>query len=294
VNSTNYTIFSDISADVPASFAAQADIHFIPMHYTLGDQDRQCYGIESEDVLKRFYEGQRCGDLTRTTQIPPQQYVDAFSPILESGSSILYLALSSGLSNTFHSAQLAARELEDKFPNAKVICVDSLSATAGMGVQLEYAVKNRSQGMSIEDNAAWLENNRLRVFHWFVVEDLMYLKRGGRISPATAVLGSALNIKPILKIQTDGTLVNFSKKRGMKAALNELIDLYRANASLEPEERIYVLHSDSSDNAAFLASRLREINPACRLTTMMLSPIIGAHVGPGMCAVVHVGKENRT
>ena len=285
-----YHIFSDISADIPASYARENDIRFIPMHYTLGEEDRVCAGIEPEEVLKRFYDGQRSGSLTQTTQISPQNYIDVFEPILRAGDSILYLSLSSGLSNTFQSSQIAAQELSEKYPDAEIACVDSLSATAGMGLLLELAVQNRENGMGLRENAAWLEENRLRVQHWFMVEDLMYLKRGGRISPTTAVVGSALNIKPILKIRPDGTLVNFAKKRGMKAALNHIVELYKANASGEPGDRVYIVHADNAEGAAYLAAAVRAMDPACSITEMMLSPIIGAHVGPGMCALAHMGK----
>jgi DegV family protein with EDD domain len=285
-----YIIFSDIAADVPAAYAQENDIRFIPMHYTLGEEDRVCTGIEPEMILKRFYDGQRGGDLTQTTQISPQKYIDVFEPIMREGGSILYLSLSSGLSSTYNSSQIAAMELSEKYPEAELVCVDSRAATIGMGMLLEKAVENRVAGMRLRENAAWLEENRLRVHHWFVVEDLMYLKRGGRISPTTAIVGSALNIKPILKILPDGTLDTFAKKRGTKAALNYLAEFYKTYGTGTDGDRILVVHADNETGAEYLTAALREINPGCVVTKMMLTPIIGAHVGPGMCAFVHMGK----
>lgn len=287
----SYVIFSDISADIPAGYAKENDIRFISMRYSLGDEDRVCEEIETEEVLKQFYNGQRNGDLTRTSQISPQVYMDVFTPVLREGKDILYLALSSGLSSTYQSSCLAAGQLKEQFPEREIVCVDSLAATGGMGLLLEAAVQNRKEGMAPAENGKWLEENRLKVCHWFMVEDLMYLKRGGRVSAATAVVGSALNIRPVLKIEEDGTLKNFAKARGTKRALNSLVDYYEAAGDKKPGERVYILHADSQENAEYLEEKVKQINPQCSVTKMMLSPIIGAHTGPGMCAVVHFGRR---
>ncbi len=287
----SYVIFSDISADIPAGYAKENDIRFISMRYSLGDEDRVCEEIETEEVLKQFYNGQRNGDLTRTSQISPQVYMDVFTPVLREGKDILYLALSSGLSSTYQSSCLAAGQLKEQFPEREIVCVDSLAATGGMGLLLEAAVQNRKEGMVPAENGKWLEENRLKVCHWFMVEDLMYLKRGGRVSAATAVVGSALNIRPVLKIEEDGTLKNFAKARGTKRALNSLVDYYEAAGDKKPGERVYILHADSQENAEYLEEKVKQINPQCSVTKMMLSPIIGAHTGPGMCAVVHFGRR---
>lgn len=288
----SYLIYTDVSTDISPDFAKENDIHFIPMNYSLREEDRLCSGIEEEDILKRFYDGQRHGDMTRTSQITPQIYEEIFRPVLEKGISVLYLCLSGGLSSTYNSSCLAAKELNEKFSDAEVVSVDTLAATAGMGLLLEKAVENRRAGMSIRENAKWLEENRLRVCHWFMVEDLMYLKRGGRVSGATAALGTALNIRPILKIENDGTLQNFTKARGTKNALRKLVEYYASGREGGEKERIYIVHADSEENAAHLEEEIRKINPTANITKMMLCPIIGAHVGPGMCAIVHWGKRN--
>lgn len=289
--SKDYIIYSDISADLPAEYAAENDIRFIPMSYTLGEEDRVCSCIEPEDILHRFYDGQRSGDLTHTTQISPYKYVEIFEPILASGKSVLYISLSSGLSNTYNSSLIAAGELNEKYEGVKVVCVDSLGATGGMGALLEMAVDNRKNGMSIDENAQWLEKNRLRIYHWFMVEDLMYLKRGGRIPATTAIVGSALSIKPLLKIDSDGTLSTFAKKRGAKAAMNELLELYKTRSVGGKGERVIIIHADDKEKAEYLKNGVLEHNPEADISVMMLSPIIGAHVGPGMCAIVHIAPE---
>ncbi|MCD8376011.1 MAG: DegV family protein [Oscillospiraceae bacterium] len=286
-----YRIFTDPSADLSPEIIAEQEISFVPMHYSIGGETRDIAGLEQPEVLKRFYDGQRGGDLTQTSQISPQVYIDLFRPLLLEGQSVLYLSLSSGLSGTYQSACMAAEELNQLHPSARLACVDSLSATAGMGLLLEAAAENRAAGMSLEENAAWLEENRLRVCHWFVVEDLMYLKRGGRVSSATAVVGTALNIKPVLTIAEDGTLATIGKIRGSKAALKQLVSYYEQTSPGGQGERIIVIHADNPAGADFLEAELKQRNPACRLTRVALSPIIGAHTGPDMCAFVHFGRR---
>lgn len=290
----SYMIFTDVSADIDKEFAREKDIHFIAMDYTLGEEVRHCDGIEDEEILKKFYDGQRGGDFTKTSQISPANYIEAWEPYVKEGTSILYLSLSSGLSGTFQSSNLAARDLMEEYEGVSIISVDSLAATAGMGLLAEAAVYNREKGMSIEENADWLNENKLRINHWFMVEDLMYLKRGGRVSATTALVGTTLNIKPILTIDREGKLPNIDKKRGVKATLNRLFEFYQASAKeaeQEFENTIYLIHADDSGKVDITEKLIRDANPNARIKKMMLSPIIGAHVGPGMTAVIHWGTE---
>lgn len=288
----DYLIFADISADLPKAFAKEHGIRFLPMRYTVGTTDGVLTGNEEEAQIKEFYQAQRRGETTQTSQISPQTYQEAFRPFAEQGIPLLYLSLSGGLSNTYNSACLAAEELKEEFPNAEIVCVDSRGATAGIGLLLESAVKNRENGMSLAENRAWLEEKRNQVCHWFMVDDLQFLRRGGRVSAATAIVGTALNIKPILKIEDDGTLKNFAKARGTKAALNRLLELYEQNSAKEPGERIFTVHSDNEESAAYLEQRLKELNPSCNLSRILITPVIGAHTGPGLCAIVHFGNRN--
>lgn len=289
--SREYVIFTDASADVDRNIVKAGDVRFVPMHYTLGGEDRVCSDIEEEALLKKFYDGQRGGETTQTSQITPQQYIDVFEPYLKEGKSVLYLSLSSGLTKTYDSVCLAIRELEDTYTDAKVVAVDSLAATGGMGLLIEEAVSNRNKGMSIDDNAAWIEENRLKVGMFFVVDDLMYLKRGGRIPATTAVIGTALNIKPILEVDNEGKLITIDKKRGVKPALKELAAKYSEKRIAGMRNRVYIVHGDSADKADALEALIREIDQKADITKMMLSPIIGAHTGPGMAAVIFFGER---
>ena len=279
----------DASADIDSKVFLEEDIRFIPMQYSLNEEMRESKGIESEELLKSFYDSQRSGELTKTTQITPYQYINFFSKLLNEGYSILYLSLSSGLSSTYQSAMLAASELNDEHKDEKVYVVDSLGATGGIGVLLELACKYRKEGKSIEENCALLNNAKLKLHHFFMVQDLMYLRRGGRVSGATAVVGTVLGIKPILKIDENGKLVNFTKRRGNKLALEELAKLFNENYELN-DSPIYVVDGDAKELGDFLASEIKKLIPEAVVKRNMLSPIIGAHTGPGLVAVCFIGK----
>ncbi|MDY4724267.1 MAG: DegV family protein [Bacilli bacterium] len=285
----SYLIVMDASADIDSKVFLEEDIRFIPMQYSLNEEMRESKGIESEELLKSFYDSQRSGELTKTTQITPYQYINFFSKLLNEGYSILYLSLSSGLSSTYQSAMLAASELNDEHKDEKVYVVDSLGATGGIGVLLELACKYRKEGKSIEENCALLNNAKLKLHHFFMVQDLMYLKRGGRVSGATAVVGTVLGIKPILKIDENGKLVNFTKRRGNKLALEELAKLFNENYELN-DSPIYIVDGDAKELGDFLASEIKKLIPEAVVKRNMLSPIIGAHTGPGLVAVCFIGK----
>ena len=285
----SYLIVMDASADIDSKVFLEEDIRFIPMQYSLNEEMRESKGIESEELLKSFYDSQQSGELTKTTQITPYQYINFFSKLLNEGYSILYLSLSSGLSSTYQSAMLAASELNDEHKDEKVYVVDSLGATGGIGVLLELACKYRKEGKSIEENCALLNKTKLKLHHFFMVQDLMYLRRGGRVSGATAVVGTVLGIRPILKIDENGKLVNFAKRRGNKLALEELAKLFNENYELN-DSPIYIVDGDAKELGDFLASEIKKLIPEAVVKRNMLSPIIGAHTGPGLVAVCFIGK----
>lgn len=286
----NYLIYTDASADIDPAVIEKFDIRFVAMNYTVGDEERLCTNLETTAFLKTFYDAQRAGKETHTSQITPNFYMETFAPLLAEGKSVLYLSLSSGLTKTFDSVNLAAAELAETYSAAKVVAVDTLCATGGMGLIVEAAAKNREDGLSIDENAAWLSEHRLDVVHWFMVDDLMYLKRGGRIPAATAVLGTALNIKPLLKIDREGHLITLEKKRGYKLALKGLAEKYAA-ARDESRNRVYIVHGDCPEHADELERLVKTVNPQAEITKMMLCPIIGAHTGPGMAAVIFFGNR---
>ncbi|MDE7162385.1 MAG: DegV family protein [Anaeroplasmataceae bacterium] len=285
-----YIIMMDVSGDIQMASVQKWDLKFIPMQYSLGEEMRTSVGPEDKDVLKRFYDGQRNGDLTKTSQITPYQYEEYFEPYLKEGYSILYLCLSSGLSSTYSAACLAKESLKEKYPELDVYPVDSLGATGGMGVLIEEALKNREKGLSVEENKNAIEALVPKIKHWFLVQDLMYLKRGGRVSAATAVVGSMLNIKPILKIDENGKLVTIAKKHGNKAAAHALFEYFKMNYNEELSNTVYICDADSRELALILAAEVKREFPNVEIKHTTLCPIIGAHTGPGMVAICHLGK----
>lgn len=286
----DYIIMMDVSGDIDREVAKENNLCFIPMEYSVGNEIRCCEGPESEETLKSFYEGQRKEDFTKTSQISPYKYEAVLRSIFEEGKSVLYLCLSSGLSSTYQSACVAKQNMMEEYPDCNFYPVDTLAATGGMGVLAERAIRNRSKGMSIEENYEDLVKASKKVKHWFVVEDLMYLKRGGRISASTAVLGTALNIKPILNVNQEGKLQTVTKKRGDKASLAELISMFDADYDAASGDVIYIVHADSQQKAESINKQLKEKYPGSEVRICGLSPIIGAHTGPGMAAVCFMGK----
>ncbi len=284
----HYEIWTDSSADIAP--AAAGEIRFVPMSYTVGDETRISAGPETEDTLLRFYRAQREGKATRTSQITPQQYKDAFIPSLESGKDVIYISLSSGLTETFNSVNMAKRDLDGRFAGT-LYPVDSLAATGGMGLLCERAVMNRREGMSAEENARDLCEAAGRLCHVFMVDDLMFLKRGGRIPAATALVGTMLSIKPILIIAEDGSLATVSKKRGTAAGVKELCRRWRETRDPAPGARVYTTHTDAAELSARVKQLLLEADPSADVTSMLMCPVIGSHVGPGTVTLIYFGDR---
>ncbi len=287
----SYLIYSDVSIDIDKDFATTHDVRYIPMEYVLGNETFHCEKPESDEMMHNYYEQLRQKVTTQTSQITPHHYMEIFEPLVREGQSVLYLSLSSGLSNTYESALLAVSNLKEEYDNVNIEVVDSLSATGGMGLLTESAFANMEAGMSLKENADWLREHAMKVLHWFKVQDLMYLKRGGRVSAATAVVGTALNIKPILRIDQKGKLETIDKKRGNKLALKGLFDKFEATFDPSISDVVYISGSDSMDEAEIVKNMLLEKYPDLKVRTTMLSPIIGAHTGPGMLALIHYGSK---
>ena len=288
----DYVICIDASVDIEQKFIDDNGVVIIPMEYMIGSEEKMMQNRLTDEELLAFYDAMRRGEVTHTSQITPFTYQQVFRQEAEKGHDILYISLSSGLSSTYASALNAAEDIEEDFDGLKIEVVDSLAGTGGMGLILLMAVKNRQDGMALSDNAAALRSSAGKVGHWFLVDDLKYLRRGGRISAATAVAGAVLNIKPILKIADDGTLVSIAKKRGLAKASSFLTECYAAavDRSLPPD--VVIAHADCAQEAETMRSRILAANPDAQVHICGLGPVIGAHTGPGMAAVIHWGNRN--
>lgn len=288
-----YTIFTDAAADLPLDWYNRYEIQGVPMEYTLSDVTSTLLpGEEQKDKISDcFYEALRKGEKASTSQATPYKYIDAFSPVLEAGNDILYCCFSSGMSGTWHNALLAGELLKEQYPERTIRCVNTLSSSAGQGLIVIQAATLRERGVSLEENALWLESHVQNMNHWFLVDDLEFLKRGGRISPAEAFLGGKLQIKPILTIAPDGKLVVAEKIRGRKRSMERLVSLFRDNSDFQDVQPVVLLnHAGCQKDGTLLADMVRETAPPdVQVFVTPLSPFIGAHTGPGMLSVCFWG-----
>ena len=288
----DYVICIDASVDIEQHWIDDNGVIIIPMKYTLGEQEYLMENRLTDLKLKEFYDAMRAGQITHTSQITPYYYQQIFGKEAQKGYDILYISLSSGLSNTYSSALTAAGEIEDEYEGIKIEVVDSLAGTGGMGLLLMMAIRAKQNGVSLSENAAALRANAGKVCHWFMVDDLKYLRRGGRISAATAVAGTVLNIKPILKIQDDGTLISIAKKRGLAKAASFLTECYGGALDASISNDVVIAHADCEKEAEAARDRILSINPDAQVMICGLGPVIGAHTGPGMAAVIHWGNRD--
>lgn len=288
----DYVIFTDGGASLLPNICLEHDIRCISMDYLLNDQPFH-YSPAQEDaeaVCTAFYDALRAGASVSTSQITLFMFEEAFRPVLEQGLDILYCCFSGGLSSTWQMAQQALAQLSEEYPQATLRFVDTRSAAAGLGVFVMQAVRNKAAGMTVEENADALQQRVQQCCHWFTVSDLDFLKRGGRVSPAVAFFGSKLNIRPMLKIDPEGKLVVYGKVRGQTASMDDLIK-HLTDTLYDATDTIWLDHSGVPDLGAELAERVKQAAPKAQVQLVPLSPIIGAHTGPGMLSVCHFGTQ---
>ena len=286
-----YVIITDATADLPAEELLRYDIQVIPMFYKISGEDTLYEGGWPDERLHAIYERLRGGEQVSTSQITPATYEEYFTPWLEKGRDILYISFSSGLSGSYQSACVSAPVLMERFPGRKVVVCDSLGATFGEGLAVLQAARNREQGMPVEENGKWIEGHVQNNVHWFTVDDLMFLKRGGRISAATAILGTTLQIKPVMHVDDEGRLVPVEKAQGRRTSLKGIAKKMRESGVGLEAQTVYIGHGDARDDAEFLAEVIRKTVPVQRIHIGMISPIIGAHSGPGTVALFFVGSR---
>ncbi|MCR4672580.1 MAG: DegV family protein [Lachnospiraceae bacterium] len=290
----DYRVITDAAGDTVHEFASEFGIEVIPMLVDLGNGKTFYETLDQAEMEpEEFYRLVREEQLQPTTaQITPQNYLDYFTPILENGEDFIYLSLSSGLSKTYESGLLALQELKEKFPERKMYVIDSLGATGGQGLLTSYVAENRNNGMSIEDNAAWVKKHALEMHYSWTVDDLMHLKRGGRVSGVSAFVGTALNIKPVGHIDSDGHLPVIQKVRGRKAALKKMVDIM-AGTIKDPEgQRILISHCDCEEDALALKEMIEKTGlPVGKIYINYVGPVVGAHLGPGGLTLFHWSEK---
>lgn len=285
-----YVILSDAACDLEPGIIKQENLSFLPMDYTWGMETLSHSPGAPLQSLKAFYDGLRKGNLAKTTQISPQQYEAAMRPWLDNGYSVLYLALSGGLSSTCQTARRISDQLLENYPEQKIIVLDTKAATGGMGILVERAVRNRASGMEITENALDLTDAIQHLYLWFMVPDLMYLLRGGRVSTAAAAAGTVLHLRPLLRIDPDGYLKTIGKAHGEHKSIRELLEYYEKYRLDESADPVYVIDADAPEIGDQIQKKLISLYPGIIVRRCPLSPIIGAHTGPGMAAIIHIGK----
>lgn len=285
----SYRIFTDATSDLPAAFAEQLHVTVLPMGFTMEEKEYFYIPGRSDMPIETFFTKMRAGVGVTTAQVNTFAFIEAFEPVLQSGDDILYIGFSSKLSGTVQSANSAAEELKAKYPERKVIVIDSCSASLGEGLLVYYAA--RKQSLGLDELAAWVEENKLRFVHWFTVDDLVYLKRGGRISGATAAIATILNIKPVMHVDNEGYLVAVEKVQGRKKSLRALFEHMEKTVDTSATDTVFIGHCDAKADADYVANLVHERYPDMMIHVDDIGTSIGAHSGPGTIALFFVGNE---
>ncbi len=288
---SDFVILTDSSADLGADLARELEVQVLPLSFILDGKTYRNYPDNREMDPHAFYQMLRQGQVATTAAVNVAEYTDALEPLLQAGKDVLILAFSSGLSTTYNSSAIAVEELREKYPDRKLYTVDTLCASLGQGLLVYLAAQERKKGRSIEQVRDWAEENKLRVCHQFTVDDLHFLKRGGRISATTAVVGSMLQIKPVLHVDNEGHLINIAKARGRQASLKALVDKMEQTAIDPAGQRVFISHGDCLEDAQAVAGMVRERFGVQEVYLNYVGPVIGAHSGPGTLALFYVGTE---
>ncbi len=287
---SDYILYTDSSADLTPEMVAQTGVKLLPLVYTVGGVSAQ-NDVNDPAIVRPFYAKLRAGEMSKTSAVNSSVFEDAFRADLAAGYDILYLGFSSGLSATVDAGKKAAENLAAEFPDRRVVVVDTLCASLGQGLLVYLSAMKKNEGASLDEVAAFAEENKLHLCHWFTVDDLHFLKRGGRVSAATAVVGSMLNIKPVLHVDNDGHLINVAKARGRAASIRALAERMRKTATPDlSRQTIFISHGDCEEDAQTLAGMAREMG-ASDVRIGYVGPVIGSHSGPGTLALFFLGQE---
>lgn len=283
-----YKIITDSGCDLPGQWLSRLDVQAVPL---IVNYKGEALEDSVDGKIQEMYNGLRAGEAATTSAVNPSRWEALMEPVLAQGQDLLVIAFSSGLSTTYQSAVIAANDLKEKYPDRKIIVVDSLSASLGQGLLVWYACQKKAEGLSLEELATWVESNRHHLCHWFTVDDLMYLKRGGRVSATTALVGTMLKIKPVLHMDDEGHLINMSKTRGRKASIEALADKAVELGKGYDNSTMFICHGDCLEDAQYLAQLVKE---KCGVKDVLIGytgAVIGSHSGPGTLALFFMGEK---
>ncbi len=286
---SKFVITADSTVDLPKEFLEEKQVPVVSLSYII---DGATYKDGEGLTSKEFYDKIREGAMPTTSQVNPEQARDLFEPILKGGTDILHIAFTSGLSGTYNSCRIAAEELSEEYPDRKIIVVDSLCAASGGGMLLYKALELKEQGKSLDEIAAWVEDNKLNVCHDVTVDDLFHLHRGGRVSKTSAVLGTIIKIKPIIHVNDEGKLIVIGKERGRKKALQTLVERMEEKSQGFENDIVMITHGDALEDAEYVKGLIQD---KFGITNIMINPlgtVIGSHTGPGVIALFYMGNRN--
>ena len=284
----NYRIITDSCSDLTQELIRKLNITVVPLNMLF--QGKVRVDSVGEDI-KEVYDALRQGEVASTSAVNPEHWTSYMEPVLEAGEDLLVLAFSSGLSTTYQSAVIAATDLAEKYPDRKIRVVDTLCASLGEGLLVYHTCKKRDEGMDLDTLTKWVEDNRLKLCHWFTVDDLMYLKRGGRVSAATALVGTVLQIKPVLHVDDEGHLINVGKARGRKASIETLAKKMGETAIPGVNDCVFICHGDCIEDAQYLAKLVKERYGVKEVIIGYTGAVIGSHSGPGTLALFYLGEH---
>lgn len=288
---SQYIIMTDSSCDLPAGLAAELELEVLPLSVLIDGKSYVNYLDEHDITFADCYAALRAGKNATTSAVNVEAFVQAMEPHLQAGEDILYLGFSSALSGTYNAGAVAAQQLAEKYPERKLYAVDTLSASMGQGLLVYLTVQQKRAGATIEQARDYAEAQKLHLCHWFTVDDLNHLHRGGRVSATSAVLGTVLNIKPVLHMDNEGRLIFMEKVRGRRNSIKRMLEKMRETA-IEPEKQIvFMSHGDCLEDAEYLAGRIREEWGVKDVVINYVGPVIGAHSGPGTLALFFLGTE---
>ena len=283
----DYVILSDSGTDLPKDLAKELDVRVLDLMVIMeGEPDPK---PDSAVDHKEFYAFLREKKMASTSAINPETFSCVIEEYVKEGKDVLYLGFSSGLSNTYNAGRLASEELSEKYPDAKIYACDTLCASLGQGMLVYLAAKKKQAGATIDELRDWVEEKKLHQCHWFTVDDLMFLKRGGRVSATTAAIGTLLGIKPVMHVDNAGKLIKMGTARGRKAALDALVD--KTKETITEKEVAFICHGDCIEDANYVADRYRTELGIKEVLIGYTGVVIGSHSGPGTLAVFYIGTE---
>lgn len=288
----DYVISTDTSCDFPPEYVQEHQLPLVTLFYSI-DGVSGSNGCPNAEELKNFYDKMRAGAQTKTQQASIEDTEQVFREVAQQGKDLLHIAFSSGLSGTANAARLAAENIMEEFPDRKIVVIDSLCASLGQGLLVDYAIRQREQGKTLEETAQWVQEHIQNLCHLFTVEDLKYLQKGGRISKTTALVGTMIGIKPVLHVDEEGKLVPIAKVRGRKASVQALVQKMEENIGSfrQQKQTIFISHGDCLEDAKALAQMVKEKFGYDDFLINNVGPTIGSHSGPGTLALFFLGEK---